>query len=233
MNRILRYLSFVLLSVLGFYSFFACNSTRVVRPLQAKEWNVGGSLGGPIINFAGAKIPVPFTSLYGAYGINNSLTGFAGLHTTSAMFGNAQVDFGVTKGLLTPSKWRPGVSISPIGNFLLTTQGGVAARFYPQIDLNAYWEYGQKKHYAYIGMNNWFNLSSKKAFDVKNDHYFIPNFTIGNRFNRPKMSYSIEVKLLAPFSRNDYTVVEYNGIGNKGAIGVYFGISRSLFCKAK
>ena len=80
---------------------FSCTPSRVIRPLAAKEIQVGASLGGPIINFAGAKIPVPFTSLYAAYGLDSSRSIFGGVHTTAAAAGVAQIDIGLTQSL-----WR-------------------------------------------------------------------------------------------------------------------------------
>ena len=51
-----------------------CAPTRFVTPLKKGEWAGGINIGGPLINFAGATIPVPFSSLYAGFGHTDRTT---------------------------------------------------------------------------------------------------------------------------------------------------------------
>jgi hypothetical protein len=219
----MRILFSIFISIGLVYMLFSCAPTRVVRPLAAKEVQVGVNLGGPIIDFAGLKMPIPFTSVYGAYGLTDTRTLFGGLHTTSLAAGVGQIDVGITQNIWRNKGW--GLSASPVFNMMY---GYKSFRFYPELDINAYKEYGEKRHFAYFSLANWFVLAGKKAHDVKQTTHYIPSFAVGNTFNRPKMNYILELKWMAPFTDNSKVVVNYNGVGKNGAMGCYFGIARKF-----
>ncbi len=97
---------------------YSCAPSRFVKPLDAKQKAINVSLGGPIIEYSDLPIPMPFlTATYG-YGIDSSLTAFGGVNITSAFYGNAQVELGVTKRLLKQNKSIPGISINPVANII-------------------------------------------------------------------------------------------------------------------
>ncbi|MBX7242377.1 MAG: hypothetical protein K1X92_11565 [Bacteroidia bacterium] len=202
---------------------YSCAPSRVIRPLQSKEIQAGASLGGPLIDFAGLKIPVPFSSLYCAYGIDDKRTLFGGLHTTALAAGVGQIDIGLTQGIWRKSGW--GASVSPVLNLMY---GYKQFRFYPQLDLSLYKEYGEKRHFGYFSLSNWLVPYGTRAHNVKQPVNFIPNLILGNTFNRTKMNYSIEMRWLAPFQNNERVVTQYNGIGNQGTLGIYFGVARKF-----
>ncbi len=207
---------------------FSCSATRIVKPLEAKKVAVGFDFGGPIVDFAGVKIPVPFSSFSGAYGIDSMMTVFGGLHTTALAFGNLQMDFGLLRDII-PAKGRvPGFSVAPVANFMVNfKQGGF--RFYPEIDLNLHWQYSLKyRHFMYFSVANWFDLWAKKAHNEPNPTRYIPNFALGHTFENKKMRYILEARWLSPFAPNNNLVVSYNGIGGWGTLAFYFGICRKF-----
>lgn len=206
---------------------WACAPVRVVKPLAAGEKALSFNIGGPLIGFSETTIPMPLTAVSGAYGVSDKLTAFAGLHTTALAFGVIQTDIGVVRGLSTPTGLRPGISVSPVANLMLDTWEN-NFKFYPQLDLNAYWHLGQRESFLYVGSNNWFELAGTRAHGERQEIRWLANFQSGYTFVRSKMNYTVELKYLAPFHSNREVVVDYRGIGGNGALGVYFNVSRKF-----
>lgn len=206
----------------------SCSTTRIVKPLAKKEVAVGFDFGGPIIDFAGAKIPIPFTSLSGAYGIDSAMTVWGGLHTTSLAFENLQVDAGIIRDII-PARGRiPGFSIAPVANMIVNLKQG-DFRIYPELDLNVHWQYSLKRqHYMYFSLSNWFDPWAKRAHGEPNKGFYAPNLALGHTFVTNKMRYTLELRWLAPNASNRNLVVSYNGIGGQGSMAFYFGIYRKF-----
>jgi hypothetical protein len=206
----------------------ACSPTRFVKTLDKNEHAANISLGGPLIGFSDATIPIPFlTGTYG-YGIDSATTGFASLNMTSALFQNFQTEIGFTRRLLKPLRWRPGISVAPAFQFIYHDKN--AKKLYPTLDLNAYWVYNKRNNYCYLGTSNWFELSGKKAHDQKQtEHWtFVPML---GHVHTMKFKWELltEVKLIAPGRSNQNIVVDYKTpLGKKGAFGVYVGITRKF-----
>src|SRR5690242_18275035 len=86
-----------LYALLAFLALLAsCAPCRYVKPLAKKQSAASFSFGGPLIMFSGTPIPVPFTTIGYGYGLTDNVTTYGNVHTTSALFGNAQVDLGST-----------------------------------------------------------------------------------------------------------------------------------------
>jgi hypothetical protein len=213
-----------------FTSIYSCAPSRHIETLEKNEKSVGISLGGPLINFSGAVMPIPFTSIGGGYGLKEGFTVFGYVHTTSLLFYNLQTDIGCTKRLLNPhedKKYIPGISVSTVANTLFDFKSKTL-NFYPQIDVNSYWKWGKKNNRTtYVGIDNWFELKSKKAHNEPQQTHWVFNPHIGQIFHSKNWSYSLEMKYLAPNHSNKNLVVEYTPItGKNGATGIYVGISR-------
>lgn len=204
----------------------ACSSSRFVKPLNKGERAATASFGGPVIKQFGAAIPMPFITVGGGYGIDSSLTAHAAFNLTSALFGNLQLELGCTKNLLKQKNKMPGISIAPQIN-IISHFKPVVINFYPQLDVNAYWEYGAKKNLFYFGILNWVELKSTKAHQLKQDNRWIFAPQIGHTFKGKSIHYNLELKYIAPFTRNDYIVVDYvSPTKGKGALGLYFGLTK-------
>lgn len=207
---------------------FSCAPTRIVKPLDKDQKLVGFNFGGPLIEFGGATIPIPFTSFYGAYGLTDDLSVFGGVHITSLAYGVFQTDIGVTKGLLKPEGWKPGLSVSPAAQ-LFVDRWEWNAKIYPELGINAYWEYGEKTNkFFYLGVVSWFELQSNRAHEQPQPQRIIPNLQLGHTFERPRMNYTLEAKYFSPFTSNRDIVVNYKSFGNTGAVGIMFSVARKF-----
>ena len=221
MNLLKRPLLFLLLF------FIACAPTRFVKPLNKKQHAVNLSLGGPLIKYGEATIPIPFLTANYGYGLDSTLTCFASFNITSALYSNFQMELGCTKQVLRQKKYIPAVSITPVINVLYKSKD--ARKIYPQVALNAFWEYGKRKNFIYAGVDNWFELSKKRAFDVKQQNHWIVMPMIGHSFAGKKWNFNIEAKIIAPNLSNEKLVVDYvTPLNKNGAFGVYFGYTRKF-----
>ncbi len=99
--------------------FFAgCAPVRFVEPLDKGQLSVGANLGGPLIEYAPAVIPLPLVAAEVGYGIDTNFTVHGGLNITSMMFGNFHLDAGITYKFLDQKKYIPNVSVSPSFQFV-------------------------------------------------------------------------------------------------------------------
>ncbi len=221
----------IILFVVATISFFACAPTRYYKPLDEGQHSVHASFGGPLINVPGvATMPIPFTSLGYGYGLKENLTLYGSWQTTSAIFGVIHTDFGATAHL-----WKNenmGLSLSPGFTFMIDAFEWKPS-LYPQLDINYYLSYGKKRDQNksqefYAGFDNWFDVRSRLAHDVPNPNRIIWNTHIGHSFVRNQWSYQLEAKILAPYLNNDVVVDYVSPFGNYGALGVYFGVKRTL-----
>lgn len=217
---------FLFLIVLG---LAACNPTRYVKPLKKDEQAVNVSLGGPMINFAGAPIPIPYTTISYGYGVTQNTTMFAGIHTTSALFGNFQTDLGAVRNLYYNENIRFGVSALGAVN-VAVHKFKTGFRVWPQVDVNAYWNYKKEKEsMLYGGLTNWFERQKTRAHGEPQNNFMLLNPHIGHVFNNGKWSFTAEAKYLLPSVSNQNLVVDYvKFFGKKGALGIYFGVQRNF-----
>jgi len=219
------YRKFLLISLMCFA--IACSPGRFVKPLEKKQHAVNLSLGGPLIRYGAATIPIPFLTANYGYGIDSTLTAFGSANFTAALFGNAQVEIGVTKQVVKQNKYTPAVSISPAINIIYKNKD--AKKLYPQISINAFWEYGKHKNLIYVGLDNWFELSSKRAYDINQPNHWIFMPMIGHSFNSKKWNFNLEAKIIAPNITNEKLVVDYvTPFKTHGAFGVYLGCTRKF-----
>jgi hypothetical protein len=205
----------------------SCSPVTMVKPLAKKEIAATATLGGPAIGFAGAVVPVPFTSIGVAYGATDKSTVTARVHTTSALFGVGHIDLGVLRQLRAQEGNMPGISVMAQGSFMFD-KWQHAFRFYPQIDLNAWWDVGTKGNYVYTGAGSWFETRNQGTGGRTQSTHVIPAWNLGFSREREKWSTRFEVKYLAPFTSNQSLTVDYKAPGNSGAIGVYVGFMRKF-----
>ena len=205
----------------------SCNVTRVVKPLDKGEHQMGASLGGPVIVFAGAPIPMPLTSISYATGIDTGITFVGGLHTTSLLFGNAEVDLNLGVGVYKSGDERFGVTLTPGVHLLYGFRGG-DLRIYPQLEAIAWKAYGKRENLLYGGIGTWVELTRVKAYGEIQNHELMPYISLGHQFSRERWNFSIEARYLGPTYSNEDIVVNYFTPLNTGAAGLYFGITRKL-----
>ncbi len=220
MSKLLYY-TFSLL----FLTLYACAPSRFVEPLDKNEISIGGSFGGPVIGFDAAVSPMPITSLEVGYGVDTNLTAFAAVHTTAAIFGNLQMDVGVTYQFLAQKKYIPNLSVSPSVNFVYDFLDK-SGKIWPVLDANAFWNYGQRQNYFYLGVNNYFELSKIMANDQPQNTNWLFNPQIGHIIKGKQGHWQLttEIKFLGPNLDNSTAFVPYKSLlGKNGATGFFVG----------
>jgi len=222
-RNIVQVLSFFLLVSLAFQH---CAPTRFVKPLAKKQHAASFSFGGPVIGFAGASIPIPYTTLSYGRGMTDRLTVYGGLHLTSLAFGNAQFDLGGTYGLW--QKEHQGLSAGISLQTAFAPGKSNTARLWPTAEVNYYYQPGKGASYLYGGLNSWFELSSTKSFAQAQQRHIVPNLQLGYVIVKTKLQHQFEVKYLGIGIPNLPGVVDYRGIGGKGSLGVYYSIARKF-----
>ncbi|MBI3133810.1 MAG: hypothetical protein HYZ14_03960 [Bacteroidetes bacterium] len=204
---------------------FGCAQSRFVEPLDKGQLSVGGNFGGPLIEYPPAVIPIPFLDAEVGYGLDSNLTVHGGLNLTSMAFGNFHMDAGVTYKFLNQRKYIPNLSVSPSFNLVYDVYDKVG-KFWPVLDVNAYWNYGERRNYFYAGFNNYFELSKTMANDQPQAHHWLFSPQIGHILKGKKQyfQFTTEVKLLGINLDSKYSFIPYSGItGNMGATGIYLG----------
>ncbi|CAN5575384.1 hypothetical protein BH11BAC1_BH11BAC1_07730 [soil metagenome] len=205
----------------------ACTPMRFVKPLEKNQQAANISIGGELIKYNSSTIPIPFLTANYGYGIDSSLTAFASLNITSALFGNFQLGLGATKQLLKQHQYCPAMSVSPAFDFIYRNKNAV--KLYPQLAMNAFWEYGKKKNLVYLGIDNWFELATKRAYGRKQENHWFFMPALGHSFCGKKGSFTTEVRAIAPNIPNEKLVIEYvTPFGTHGAFGVYIGYTRKF-----
>lgn len=207
--------------------FAACAPNRFVKPLAKKQHAANLSFGGPLIKFGTATIPIPFLTANYGYGIDSTLTGFASFNITSALYGNFQLELGATKQFIKQRKYIPALSTTLQLNGIYRNAN--AAKLYPELDINAFWEYGKRKNFFYIGASNWFELSNKRTLGETQPNHWIFMPLVGHSFTGKKWNVTLEAKVIAPNLSNENITVDYQTpFKGHGAFGVYLGYTRKF-----
>jgi hypothetical protein len=137
------------------------------------------------------------------------------------------MELGATKQILKQKNYFPAVSFTPNINFIYKNKD--AHKLYPQLAINAFWEYGKRKNFVYVGIDNWFELASKRQYDLQQKNHWIFMPMIGHSFAGKKWNFNIEAKIIAPNISNEKLVVDYvTPLNKKGAFGVYIGLTRKF-----
>lgn len=229
MLKVFRINKTILLAIVVSLSLYSCAPSRLIKPINKGEKQINASLGGPLINYAGTTIPIPFTSLTYAYGLEDNTTLYGSLHSTSLLFGVLQSEVGLVYQLKQPDSlkfYKLGVSVSPSLNFMIDRWQG-NFRFYPKYDFNIYSKWSKKRnHLAYLGFSNWFDFYENKAHNMKNQYFIIGNFHGGLMLNSGKWNHQLECKLFPLF--NSYIVVDYSPMFNNVPWGIYYSISKNF-----
>lgn len=82
------------LSVVAGLAHTGCGAT-MTAPLAKGTTEVSASLGGPMIVFGGAPVPLPVSTVGLAHAVSDTVTMRGALHPTAATFGVAGLDLGV------------------------------------------------------------------------------------------------------------------------------------------
>jgi hypothetical protein len=206
---------------------FSCAPSRFVKPLKKNQKALSFSFGGPGIMYSGAPIPIPFSTLCYAQGINTSVTAFGALHFTSSLFGNLQADLGASCKLFELSSGL-GMSASPAIQLAYSVGTAKTLRAWPTGDVNVYYHLFKKPSYLYGGVNAWFEFSKFKAHQELQTRHVIPNLQLGYVLVKKKWQHQFEFKFIGLGIPNTPGVVDYVGVNGKGSVGFYYNLVRTF-----
>ncbi|MBL7903257.1 MAG: hypothetical protein JNK73_14760 [Bacteroidia bacterium] len=209
------------------FGLFSCAPSRFVKPLEKNQKAISFSFGGPGIMYSGAPIPIPFSTLAYAQGINSSITAFGALHFTSSLFGNLQADLGASCQLFELESGL-GMSAAPALQLAYSVGTAKTLRAWPSGDINVYYHLFKKPSYLYGGLNAWFEFSKYKAHNELQTRHVIPNLQLGYVFVKPKWQHQFEFKFIGMGIPNTPGVVDYVGLNGKGSIGFYYNLIRTF-----
>jgi hypothetical protein len=212
---------FQLTLILGLLYMTGCAPSRYVVPLKSGEQAITAHFGGPAIAFAGTTIPIPLTSVGYGRGIDSTKTVYANLHTTALLYGTVQADFGVCWSLYRKNRF--GLSTNVSGMFTID-KWEKKFRAWPMIDVNAYRYFGTHGNFYYVGLDNWIEFSKYRAHEQLQPVHWVMNPHAGIEWCKNTWKFQLEGKWILPYRDNRPNVVEYMGIGGKGAVGIYFGV---------
>ena len=204
-----------------------CTNSRIVQPLNQGQWQAAFSTGGPIIDGDKSTQPLALSSTSVAYGFSQRTTAFIGVGISSAIHDVYHLDTGVTHELITPYDYQPGITLTPQLN-VFRDKNGLDTKFYPQIDINAYWLSAFRDDFFYFGISNWFELATKRAHQQKQKDHWIPSIHGGYTFQGNRYGLALELKYIAPTKNNQNQLIDYIGIENQGVLGTYLSISRKF-----
>lgn len=204
-----------------------CAPSRFVKPLAKNENALSVNLGGALIHYGKAVTPLPLTSLMYGRGLSKSTTAFGSVHLTSALFGNFQTDLGLCHRLYKNDSLRFGITLNPAIN-MVYDKWEKNFRAWPQLDINAYKDMMHQKGFVYLGLTNWIELTSTRAHGEPQNTLLLINPHVGFTYSPKKWSYSIECKFLAMNHKNVPNVVDYVGIKQHGAVGLYLNVMRKF-----
>lgn len=204
-----------------------CAPARYVKPLNKDVQVATLTFGGPVIQFAGAAIPIPFTTGGYARGFSDKVTGYANLHITSLMFNNLQFDLGTTMKIYEKEN-KYGFSWSPALQVANSFKVGKSFRLWPSSDLNFYYHPKSKKSYLYSGLNAWFDLTETKAHQEPQATHVIPNLHSGYVVMKEKWQHQFQLSYYGIGIPNLPNVASYVGISHKGAFGFHYALIRTF-----
>ncbi|MGE5498509.1 MAG: hypothetical protein ACM3Q2_10580 [Syntrophothermus sp.] len=214
------------LLIAGLY-LSGCAAHTNLMPVGKGNAEVSAGLGGPFITVSDMKIPAPYITLGGLYGLKDDINLNANIHVTSFMYKVAGIDLGAAWFPLLNYGWKPAVGIQPGILMLASLKENVESRFrlYPMLSGSLAWKVPGGT--GYTGLDMLF-LPAKPEYDSEAPSYIASPFA-GYRFPlSEKIKFCCELKWQAANVEGYQLAPEYLSIGKHGAFTVLLSVSRSL-----
>lgn len=204
----------------------ACSASRALAPLDKGQHGITASFGGPFVEFAGAPVPLPISSIGWRYGIDGLTDVHAAFYPSGlALLGVGGVDVGIARELLAPQGARPRIML----DFTTYWFGGTnrpgdppgGFRFFPDIALIATWELGARPHRIYVGIDTFIQPFPEL--------YVMPTPLLGTELRATK-AFGIQIELgwNAFWQNTTRLVPNWYGPGNLGAVSAKLGFNIDL-----
>ena len=197
-----------------------CAASRAVAPMGAGRGAVTASLGGPLLEFGGAPVPVPLLSAGYRYGLSDRTSVHGALHGTGlVLLGVFGADLGVDVELLPPSGSRPRLMFDQTfalftGDAALGEPAG-GPRVFADLALLASWDVGREAHHPYVGL---------RLFDQPfPERHVYPYPVAGAVWNAGRLGWQLELGWPGITARNVPSFVDWIGPFHQGALSVQVG----------
>ena len=201
-----------------------CALSHGVRPVGEGNVALDVGLGGPIVDYMGGHNPVPLSQIGITYGLSDKTNLHGGFYPSgAAMFGLVGFEAGASHLVLEQDGGRPAVMVDGtlIGIGGDIGEGAPEGGFRPYLQTSAHgsWGYGSREHLVYTGPEF---ISQVAPLDS------VFGWTLGHQANFGRWGLGTEVGWMAPFWDNLPPVVDYAGIGGRGAVSINFGVQVAL-----
>lgn len=188
-----------------------CGTTHLARPMNAGALRVDSSLGGPMVVFGGAPIPVPLTVVSVAYGLHPQWHVHGAIHPTALAFGNV----GATAG----AAYHPTRDASSFTTLGLDLSGFVRGNDGLGI-LDPYAAYGFALPHGFgvaPGVHATVTVGPKTVFAPA------PFVMAWKTFGATTVE--TELRWSAPWENSEILVPAWLAPGGRGAISLLFGVA--------
>lgn len=195
----------------------SCAPTKIVKPLDKGQWQIGGTVGRPQINDGS----LPILGTYAAKGVSENCTVYGGVQISSALLGSAHVEGGQVKLWREQNGLQPALSWSTGAQALMSTRD-YAFRIYPETGINAYWHRGP--HILNASANTWIDPTWFLT-DYGRGQILAPSFSAGYRFRYRWIEAQVEYKILNPTREILVPQADVPNTLGLGARGIYWGVA--------
>ena len=212
--------------VFGLVLASGCAVSRGIAPLDRGESAVQVSVGGPFVEYAGAPIPLPISSVGYAYGVDGKTNLHSSLYLTQwVLFGVAGLDLGVARELLGADGARPRIMADATVYMFFGDHAPEGAeggfRLFPDINITVGWDLGRWDHHVYLGIDSFFQ-------PFPEFRYYPTPFLGGEvKTGKDKAHVGLIVELAYMAFWEDTLPLNpvWHGVNNHGAISVKLGMN--------
>jgi hypothetical protein len=216
-------LAAAMLTPLGFSG--GCSTTRALAPLEKGQHGATISLGGPFVQYGGAPIPLPLSSVGYRYGIDGKSDFHTSFYVTQlALFKVGGFDFGFNRELISAKGARPRLMLDTTQHLFFGDRSPGApdggTRWFPEISAVATWDLGKpdRPHRIFVGASGFFQFFP----EVRG--YLTPMIGTELRAHR-KLGIVLELDWMAPWVDTTYLNPVWYGVGDKGALAFKLGFN--------
>ncbi|MBN2009608.1 hypothetical protein JW960_09725 [candidate division KSB1 bacterium] len=205
--------------------FIGCAAQTNLQPLGRGNLNGHASFGGPIIKVFGTRIPIPYLTTGGTYGLSRHTNITGNIH----LFPLAYEIFGMDAGLawfpVQHNGKIPTIGLQPTALLLASLKSDISDRFriYPVIVTTAAWPIHTNQ--LFIGTDTTIPLTElnydNEAASVILSPFIGYKWQLGEHY-----SFTTELKLHGANIRSNQLAVTYLRIGGYGAISTLFSLER-------
>lgn len=204
-------------------SLAGCATSRAIAPLDKGQHGVSVSLGGPMVEFGGAPVPLPFVGLGYRYGIDGKTDLHAAIYPSGpVLVGVMGWDVGVAREVLAADGPVPRIMVDLNTTWTVGDNGPggdpAAFRFFATPSAVFTWDLGPPKHRVYVGADVFFQPApSVRA---------IPSVFLGSELQASEVvGLQLELGWTGFHRHTDVGAVTWIGPGQQGAIAVRLGVN--------